>query len=150
MKLIPKPEWENLSYLINKVNKLFEEIVNTGRVTAQKTEDGSFSPLIDIYETENELVIAAEIPGVSDKDISITVNDNILTLEGERRLEKNIQEERYRRIERIYGPFKKSFALTDNINAEQVEAQLKDGVLYVHLPKKSLSPNKVIEIEIKD
>ncbi len=150
MKLIPKPEWENLSYLIDKVNKLFEEIANVGRVTTQKTGDGSFSPLIDIYETENELVIEAEIPGVSDNDISITVNDNILTLEGERRLEKNIQEERYRRIERIYGPFKKAFALTDNINAEQVEAQLKDGVLYVHLPKKSVSPNKEIEIEIKD
>jgi HSP20 family protein len=150
MKQTPKPEWNDLNYLIDKVNKLFEEITTVGRTTAQKVEEGSFSPPMDIYETENELVIAAEVPGVSDEDISITVKDNILTVEGERRFEKNIQEERYRRIERIYGPFKKSFTLSDNINAEQVMAQLQDGVLYIHLPKKSVPSNKEIEIEIKD
>jgi HSP20 family protein len=150
MKQTPKLEWNDLNYLIDKLNKLFEEITTVGRPTAQKAEEGSFSPPIDIYETEDELVIAAELPGVSDEDISITVKDNILTMEGERKFEKNIQEERYRRIERIYGPFKKAFSLADNIDAEQVEAQLQDGVLYIHLPKKAVSPNKEIEIEIKD
>lgn len=150
MKQTPKLEWNDLNYLIDKLNKLFEEITTVSRPTAQKAEEGSFSPPIDIYETEDELVIAAELPGVSDEDISITVKDNILTMEGERRFEKNIQEERYRRIERIYGPFKKAFSLADNIDAEQVEAQLQDGVLYIHLPKKAVSPNKEIEIEIKD
>lgn len=150
MDLIRKSGWQDLNHLIEKMNKLFEEIFSAEKTNRPQIAHGAFIPPMDVYETENELVITAEIPSVRQEDINITIKDNILTLEGERRLERNIQEERYRRIERSYGPFKKSFVLPTYVNRQKVDANLRDGVLYIHLPKKALPKSRDIEIEVKD
>ena len=151
MKSMHKPVWDNLNYLIKQMNKLFEEIDAIGKsTTPHQIESGAFVPPMDIYEAEAEFVITAEIPEVSQKDISITVEDNILILKGERRLKRNIHEERYLRIERSYGTFQKSFTLPANVDKEKVSAKLIDGVLYIHLSKKDSVIQRNVEIEIKD
>jgi len=150
MDLIHKSGWQDLNQLIKKMNKLCEEIFSAERINSPQIAHSAFIPPMDIYETENELVLTAEIPSVPQEDINIIIKDNILTIEGERRFERNIQEEGYRRIERNYGPFKKSFTLPTDVNKEKVDAQLKDGVLYIHLPKVASAKSRHIAIELKD
>jgi len=111
MDLMHKMGWHDLNHLIEKMNKLFEEIFSSEITSSTQIAHSAFIPPMDIYETENELVITAEIPGIRQENINISIKNTILTLEGERRLEKNIQKERYRRIERNYGPFKNLFPL---------------------------------------
>ena len=150
MNLIHKWEGKNLYYLIEKINQLFEEIFSAGRVSSRQMPASEFAPPMDIYETEREVVVTAEVPGLRQEDINISIKDNILSLDGERKFERNLKKEHYRRIERNYGPFRKTFALPPNIYKEKIEAKLIDGVLYIQLPKAASVSIKEIEIEIKD
>jgi HSP20 family protein len=99
---------------------------------------------VDIYETENEVVLTAEIPGVDEKDIEIKVEDSTLTLKGERKFEKETKEENYHRIERAYGSFFRSFTLPAYVDQDKIEAEHENGVLKIRMPKKAeLKPKKV-------
>jgi HSP20 family protein len=104
----------------------------------------SWAPAVDIYETENEVVLTAEIPGIEEKDIEIKVEDNTLTLKGERKFEKETKEENYHRIERAYGSFFRSFTLPTYVDQDKVEAEHENGVLKIRMPKRAeLKPRKV-------
>jgi len=95
----------------------------------------TFSPKIDISEEKNKIVVEAEIPGINKEDLKITLQDNILTLEGEKKKEDKEKEKNFYRIERMYGSFKRSFTLPVNVDPEKVEAKFEDGLLKISLQK---------------
>ena len=104
-------------------------------------------PAVDIYETEHDLTLKAELPGVDPKDIEARVEDGTLYLKGERKFEKESKKENYHRIERTYGSFMRSFALPTSVDADKVSAEYKDGVLTLTLPKKEEAKAKTITVQ---
>jgi HSP20 family protein len=106
-----------------------------------------FVPLVDIYEDKDAIFVKAELPGVKSEDVQLHVENNILTLSGERKLEKKEDREGYHRVERSYGTFTRSFALPNSVAADQVEAELTDGVLNVRIPKKATPQPKRITVK---
>ena len=109
-----------------------------------------FAPVVDVFETEKAFCIKAELPGVRAEDVDVQVDKNVLTLKGERRFEREGHEEKesLHRIERAYGSFARSFALSEAVDAEKIEAELKDGVLTVRLPKKAAVLPRRVEVKI--
>ncbi len=105
-----------------------------------------WNPSVDIFENDNEIVIKAELPGMNAKDIDVRLENNVLTLKGERHFEKETKEENYHRIEREYGTFIRSFALPTAVNGDTVTADYKDGILKIVLPKKEETKSKPIKV----
>ena len=108
---------------------------------------GGFVPPVDIFEDKDAIYVKAELPGVKPEDVQLHVENNILTLSGERKLEKEENKEGYHRVERVYGSFTRSFALPNSVASDQVEAEMKDGVLNVKIPKKAQAQPKRIEVK---
>ena len=131
--------------LQEQVNKLFESTFN-----AQGENSGitAWAPSVDIYETENELVLKADVPGVTEKDIDVRVENNMLTVRGERRGEQSVKEDNYLRVERTYGSFSRSFSLPNTVNTEAISAEYKNGVLTVQLPKRAESKPKQVKVNV--
>ena len=131
-----------------RMNRVFEE----GYPFAFPEETLSlktWAPSCDIYETENEIVIKAELPGAKKEDVKVNIENNLLTLSGERRFEEETKKENYVRVERNYGQFLRSFTLPMTIDAGKVIADFKDGLLTVTLPKREEAKPKQIEITVK-
>ena len=108
----------------------------------------SWAPPVDIYETEDAIVLKAELPGIDPKDVEVRVEDNTLYLKGERKYEKEVNEQNYHRIERSYGSFARSFSLPNSISAEKVKAEYKDGLLTLTMPKREEAKPKTIKIDV--
>lgn len=141
MAIIRWDPFRDLVTLRDKMNRLFEDAV---RGEEKDLISSSWAPAVDIYETENELVLAAEVPGVEERDVEISVEDNTLSIRGERKFQKETKEENYHRIERSYGSFYRSFTLPNYIDQERIHAEHESGVLKVHMPKKpEVKPRKV-------
>jgi HSP20 family protein len=107
-----------------------------------------WSPVVDIKETEGEYLLNAELPGVKKEDIKISLDEGVLTLEGERRIEKEEKGEKTHRVERFYGNFCRSFTLPEYADASAIRAESKEGVLKVHIPKMKVEKRKAVEIKI--
>jgi HSP20 family protein len=103
---------------------------------------------VDIYETENELVVKADLPDVNPQDLDIRVENNILTIRGERKFEKKVNEDNYLRIERAYGSFSRSFALANSVKSESIKADYHNGVLTLSLPKREEAKPKQIKVNV--
>jgi HSP20 family protein len=108
----------------------------------------SWAPPVDIYETEDAIVLKAELPGIDPKDVEIRVENNTLYLKGERKSEKEVKEQNYHRVERSYGSFARSFSLPSSIDAEKVKAEYKDGLLTLTMPKREEAKPKTIKIDV--
>jgi HSP20 family protein len=135
--------FRNLSGLQEQVNRLFE----TGfRGRSDESALTTWAPSVDIYETENELVLKADLPEVAEKDIDIHVENNMLTVRGERKFEQKVKEENYLRIERTYGSFSRSFSLPNTVDTDAIKAEYKNGVLTVSMPKRAESKPKQVKI----
>jgi HSP20 family protein len=106
----------------------------------------AWNPSVDVFENENEVVFKAELPGMNATDIEVKLENNVLTLKGERHFEKETKEENYHRVEREYGNFNRSFALPTAVNGDKVTAEYKDGVLKIVLPKREETKPKPIKI----
>ena len=144
-------KWEPLKDLLtlqDRMNRLFDESVRGIRPGEEALNSALWSPAVDIYETENELILKAELPEINQKDIDIQVENNTLVLRGERRFEKEAKRENFHRIERSYGAFARSFTLPTTIEQEKIRADYKDGVLQVHLPKRPERKAQRVEIKI--
>lgn len=140
-------KWDHLKDLFSiqdRVNRLFEDSLVAGR-TAGEAVAGTWSPVVDIYETENEFVVKAEVPEVKQSDIDIRVQNKTLTINGERKLSDAVMEG-YHRIECAYGKFARSFLLPCSVDQDNIKATLKDGILRIILPKKVEVLPKQIEI----
>jgi len=109
---------------------------------------GAWAPAVDIYETDHNLVLNAELPGVDPKDVEVRVENNTLYLKGQRKFENEVKEENYHRIERSYGSFTRTFALPGSIDADKVAAEFKGGVLTLTMPKREEAKPKTIKIQV--
>jgi HSP20 family protein len=108
----------------------------------------TWAPAVDIYETDHDVVLKAELPGVDPKDVEIRVEDGTLYLKGQRKFEIEVKEENYHRVERSYGSFTRSFALPSSVNSEKAKAEYKDGLLTLTLPKREEAKPKTIQINV--
>jgi HSP20 family protein len=132
--------------LQDQVNRLFED--NFTRDRSGQADLATWAPPVDIYETENELVVKADLPDLQDKDIDVRVADNTLTIRGERKFEKGVHEDNYLRIERSYGSFTRSFSLPNTVSSENIRAEYHNGVLTLHMAKREESKPKQIKISV--
>ena len=128
-----------LNSLQDQVNRLFEDTFNGGR--SAQSDLATWAPAVDVFETENELVVKADLPDVQEKDIDIRIENNTLTIRGERKFEQQVNEDKYLRIERAYGTFTRSFSLPNTVNADAIKAEYRNGVLTVRCPS-AKSPNR--------
>jgi HSP20 family protein len=107
----------------------------------------AWNPSVDIFETDNDVVVKAELPGMDPKSIDVRLENNVLLLKGERHFEKETKEENYHRVEREYGSFSRAFSLPMAVKEEKITAEYKDGILKIVLPKKEEVKPKTIKIE---
>src|ERR1041385_6678003 len=108
----------------------------------------SFAPPVDVYEDEHSIILKIEIPGIDEKDIDVRLENNTLTVHGERKFEKEEKEENYRRVERQYGSFTRSFTLPNTVDSEGVSAHYEKGILKIKLAKKAEAKPKQIKVNI--
>ncbi len=143
MAIIRWDPFRDFVTLRDRMNRLFDETV-TRRGEESDLMSTAWAPSVDIYETENELVMNAEIPGIEENDVEVKIEDNSLTIQGERKMEKETKEENYHRVERSYGGFYRTFSLPHYIDQEKIKAEHNNGVLKIRLPKKpELKPRNV-------
>jgi len=107
---------------------------------------GEWAPAVDILENERGITVKAELPGIDVKDIAVIVENNVLTLKGERHVEKEAAKENFHRMERAYGVFSRSFALPSHVDATNVKAEFKDGLLTITLPRSDAAKSRAIEV----
>ena len=148
MAVVKWDPFRDLISIQDRMNRLFEQTLSRSR-GEEGVSATTWTPAVDIYETVDTIVMKAELPGVAREDIQIQINDNTLTLRGERRFAKDVHEESYLRIERAYGSFHRSFTLPATVRQENIRALFKDGVLELTLPKAEDSKPKRISIDVR-
>ena len=111
------------------------------------SEENGFSPAFDVSETDEQLTVKAELPGIAEKDIDISISDGILTIKGEKKHEKEEEDAHYHTVERRYGSFSRTMRLPTDVDTEKVDATFKDGILRLTLPKTEASKPRKIEIK---
>lgn len=134
----------------NRLDRLFDQAFNEFVAPESRTGVASsldWMPPVDIRETGEAMTLFVEIPGLKKDDISITLENNVLSISGERKFEKDVEQENYHRIERAYGSFSRSFSLPANVRTDKVDASFADGVLTVSLPKSDEAKPRQIEIK---
>jgi HSP20 family protein len=152
MAIVRWEPFRDLAGLQERMNRLFEESVRTRGAASGQEEDwalgGSWAPPVDIFEQDGNIVLKAEIPGIEPKDVELRVENNVLTIKGERKLENEVKRESYHRVERAYGVFTRQFTLPTTVDAENIKAEYKDGMLKVSLPKREEAKPKQISIHV--
>jgi HSP20 family protein len=145
MAVVRWDPFRDLNLLQDRMNRLFDD-AGRGWRADEPAATTTWSPAVDIFETEGEIVVKAELPGMERKDITLHLENNVLSLRGERKFEKETKDENYHRIERSYGAFSRSFAIPATVDEEKIRAEYKDGVLNIVLPKKEQARPKQIKI----
>jgi HSP20 family protein len=142
--------WEpfrELSTLQDRINRAFRDSYREGGRDESLTTS-SFAPAVDVYEDEHNVTLKIEVPGVDEKDINVNLENNTLTVHGERKIETEEKEENYRRVEREYGSFTRTFTLPPAVDSEKVSATYDKGVLKITLPKKAEAKPKQIKVNV--
>jgi HSP20 family protein len=132
--------------LQDRMNRLFHDSFSEGREEALTTT--AFAPPVDVYEDEHNVTLKIEVPGIDEKDIDVRIENNTLTVHGERKFEKEEKEENYRRVERQYGSFTRTFTLPNTVDTENVAANYEKGVLKIKLAKKAEAKPKQIKVNV--
>src|SRR5579864_8766672 len=145
MRILSRFEPRGASTLQDQINRVFNEVLERGGDESNLT---SWAPAVDIYETEHELVVKADLPDVDEKDLDVRVVNNVLTIRGERRFEKNVNEDNYLRVERAYGSFSRSFSLANTVNTDAIKAEYRNGVLTLTIPKREEAKPKQIKVNV--
>jgi len=139
----------DLMSLQERMNRMFSESYRGQQPGDEEWAlGGTWAPPVDIYEHDNNIVIKAELPGVDPKDVDIRLDNNILTIKGERKFDNEVKKENYTRVERAYGVFTRSFTLPTVVDPGQIKAEFKEGVLKVTLPKREEAKPKQIQINV--
>lgn len=142
--------WEPFSNLMTaqrEFDRLFKDAL-TPFLGEGEISTRTWAPPVDIYETENDIVLKAELAGVDSKDVEVKVEENTLYLKGERKFEKEVRNESYHRVERCYGSFARSFSLPNSISTDKVKAEFKDGLLTLTLPKREEAKPRTVKIDV--
>jgi HSP20 family protein len=127
------------------VNRLFGNVLEHAGEESNLT---SWAPAVDIYETAHELVVKADLPEVDAKELDIRVENNLLTIRGERKFEKKVSEDHYLRVERAYGSFSRSFSLANTVDADAIKADYQNGALTLTIPKREEAKPKQIKVNV--
>ncbi len=150
MTLVRWEPFHNLVSVQSRMNRIFDEAFR-GQPAASEDDwalGGNWAPAVDIFEHEGNIVLKAELPGIDPKDVDIRVENNVLSLRGERKFETEVKRENCHRVERAYGTFNRSFTLPNVVDTERIKAGYKDGVLQVTLPQKEEAKPKQISIAV--
>jgi len=150
MAIVRFDPFRDLVGLQERMNRIFED---SYRGVARPAGDewalgGSWAPVVDIYEHEGNIVLKAELPGIDPKDVQVGVENNVLTVRGERKFDSDVKREQYHRVERAYGTFTRSFTLPNVVDTDKIKAEYKDGVLRVTLPQREEAKPKQISIAV--
>src|SRR5271163_2413477 len=141
--------FREFSTLQDRINRVFRESYGHGPAGQDESlTTSSFAPAVDVYEDEHTVTLKIEVPGIDEKDIDVRLENNTLTVHGERKIEKEEKEENYRRVERQYGSFTRSFTLPTTVDAEKVSANYDKGVLKIALAKKAEAKPKQIKVNV--
>jgi len=146
MSLTQWDPFRELLSLQERMNRLFDQTFSRSRSQAGEFDGGTWSPAVDLYESQENLILKAELPGVEQSEIELRVDSNRISLRGERRLKEAVNQEHFHRMERAFGPFSRSFTLPTPVDAENVKAEFKNGILMVVLPKRVDKDSKHIPI----
>jgi HSP20 family protein len=141
--------WEpfrELNTLQDRMNRLFRDSV--AEAQDQSLATSAFAPAVDVYEDEHNITLKIEVPGIDEKDIDVRIENNTLTVHGERKFEKEEKEENFRRVERQYGSFTRSFTVPTTVDAEKVSANYDKGILKITLAKKAEAKPKQIKVNV--
>jgi len=145
MAVVRWDPFRDLNLLQDRMNRLFDD-AGRGWRADEPAATTTWRPAVDIFETEGENIVKAELPCIERKDITLHLENNVLSLRGERKFEKETKDENYHRIERSYGAFSRSFSIPATVDDENIRAEYKDGVLNIVLPKKEQARAKQIKI----
>jgi HSP20 family protein len=147
MNIVRFDPFRDMAALQDRVNRIFADAYR--RDNDDLTARGAWIPPVDIYESDNhELVLKAELPDVSRDDIALKVENNTLTISGQRKMDSEVKEEQYHRIERTYGNFSRSFTLPVTVDTGAIAAEYKNGVLSVRLPLREEAKPKQIQVQV--
>ena len=131
--------------LQDRMNRLFRDNYGEGQ---EALSTSAFAPPVDVYEDEHNVSLMIEVPGIDEKDIDVQIENNLLTVHCERKFEKEEKEENFRRVERQYGSFTRSFTLPTTVNADQAQAHYDKGILKIQLAKKAEAKPKQIKVNV--
>jgi HSP20 family protein len=145
MSIVRYDPFRDLRTLQEEVNRLFSTNL-TGGFGEEGIGRGAWNPSVDIYENKDQIVLEAELPGMTREDFDLAIENNVITLRGERRFEKKDETDNYHRVERSYGSFTRSFTLPQTVSGEGATAEYRNGVLRVTLPKREETKARRIEI----
>ena len=148
MNIIKYDPFRELRGLHDEMSRLFSGVGPS--MQGDEFARGAWSPNVDIYEDSDKLIVEAELPGMDRDDFEVNVENNVLALKGERKFEKKTEGDNYHRVERSYGSFTRSFTLPQTVSSEGAEAEFKDGILKVTLPKREDTKARKIEIKSVD
>ena len=149
MAIVRWEPFRDLVTLQDRMNRLFDESFGRGRAAEDDWSlGGSWAPAVDIYEKDGNIVLKAELPGIDPKDVDVRVENNVLTLRGERRFDQEVSKESYHRVERAYGSFTRSFTLPNVVDTQNIKAEFKDGVLRMTLPKREEAKPRQTQINV--
>lgn len=140
--------FRNMSDIQGEVNRLFDNFLGRPMATLAGSGARNWAPVLDMFETKDDLVLNFELPGVNEKDVSLSITGDLLTVRGERTFARDSKDENAHHIERVYGKFERSVQLPMPVQAERVKATYRDGVLEVKLPKAEEVKPKAIKIDI--
>src|SRR6267378_631056 len=146
MSIVRYDPFRDLRTLQEEVNRLFSTNLTRG-FGEEGIARGAWNPSVDIYENKDQIVLEAELPGMNREDFDLSVENNVITLRGERRFEKKEETDNYHRVERAYGSFTRSFTMPNSVSAEGATADYRNGVLRVVLPKREETKARRIEIK---
>lgn len=132
-----------------RLNRLFGENVGFWPESEEAMSLATWAPACDVFENDNSITIKAELPGVKREDVKVTIENNVLMLKGERKFEDEVKRENFHRVERAYGEFMRSFTLPNYVDAANIKAEFKDGILNLTLPKREEAKAKQVEVAIK-
>jgi HSP20 family protein len=149
MAIVRWEPFRDLLSLQERMNRLFDDSFRGARGSDEDWAlGGSWAPAVDIYEQDGNIVLKAELPGIDPKDVDVRVENNTLTLRGERKHDQEVKRENYHRVERTYGSFTRSFTLPNVVDTNNIKAEYRDGVLRMTLPKREEAKPKQISISV--
>jgi HSP20 family protein len=132
----------------DRMNRLFRDSYGNNEGREESLNNTSFAPPVDVYEDEHNVILKIEVPGIDEKDIDVRIENNTMTVHGERKFEQEEKEENYRRVERQYGSFTRTFTLPQTVDQENVQADYDKGVLKIKLSKKAEAKPKQIKVNV--
>jgi len=149
MTIVKWDPFRNVAALQDRINRIFDESFSRSADVDDHISMSAWKPSVDIYETDEAIILKAELPGIKKEDVSVEIKDNVLTLRGERVEDKEIKEGSYFRKERCFGTFSRAFNLQHRVQPDKIKAKFKDGILEIEIPKPEEEKPKQITVNVE-